>query len=81
MLLYATGGNIKLPKLLFKCAKTLISTMPHPPLVVMQTTKTDIDKCKAWSICRNSSQLNNPLVYVSKVRNNLGSIELPECDG
>ena len=25
-----------------------------PPLVVMQTTKTDIDKCKAWSICQNS---------------------------
>lgn len=23
--------------------------------LVMQTTKTDIDKCKAWSICQNSS--------------------------
>lgn len=22
---------------------------------VMQTTKTDTDKCKAWSVCRNSS--------------------------
>ena len=28
-----------------ECAKTLISTMPS--LMVMQTTKTGIDKCKA----------------------------------
>lgn len=29
---------------------------------------------------QNKKVNNNPLVYASKVRNNLGSIELPECD-
>ena len=33
------------------------------PLVVMQTTKTDTDKCKAWSVCRNSSYCSPILVW------------------
>ena len=44
--------------------------------------------CRMWDVpnnlllgCQNKKFNNNPLVYVSKVRNNLGSIELPECDG